>query len=283
HLTDLSSSVLLVGILLGLAGMELSAVHAGEVENPQKDYPRAMLIAVMIIIVLSLLGSLAISVVVPVKKLSLIAGVMEAFAVFFQAYHLEWMTPILAALIVIGALSMISTWIVGPSKGLMVTAHQGDLPPICQKVNAEKMPVNLLYFQAILVTILSCVFLFMPSVSSSYWILTALTTQLYLFMYLLMFISAIVLRYKRAQVVRAYRIPGGKNAGMWLVSGLGIVGCVFSILIGFIPPKQLSTGSLIFYELFLGGGMFVMCVVPWIVELFKTKKWVAFDDEQRKS
>lgn len=282
-LTNLSSSVLLVGIILGLAGMELSAVHAGEVENPQKDYPKAMVIAVIIIIALSLLGSLAISVVVPVKQLSLVAGVMEAFAVFFQAYHLDWMTPVIAALIVIGALSMISTWIVGPSKGLMVTARHGDLPPICQRVNAEKMPTNLLYFQGILVTVLSSVFLWMPSVSSSYWILTALTAQLYLVMYLLMFLAAIVLRYKQAKVVRAYRVPGGKNAGMWVVAGLGVVGCVFSILIGFIPPKQLSTGSMIFYELFLGGGMFFMCVIPWIVELFKTKKWMALDGKRRKS
>jgi len=273
NFTDLSSLVLLVGMILGLAGMELSAVHAGEVENPQKDYPRAMIIAVVTIIILSLLGSLAIAIVVPVKDLSLVAGVMEAFAIFFQAYHLEWMTPIIAGLMTIGALSMISTWIIGPSKGLMVTANHGDLPPLFQKINREKMPVALLYFQAILVTLLSLVFLLMPTVSSSYWILTALTAQLYLLMYLLMFLSAIVLRYKKPNIPRAYRIPGKNNFSMWLVSGLGIIGCLFSIGIGFIPPEQLTTGSFIFYELFLVGGMFFMCIFPWIVELFKTKDW----------
>ncbi|MEN9344206.1 MAG: hypothetical protein RLZZ453_993 [Chlamydiota bacterium] len=272
--SHLNSSVLLVGILLGLAGMELSAVHAGDVVNPQRDYPRAMVISVIIIIILSLLGSLAIGIVVPVSQLSLVAGVMEAFAIFFQAYHLEWITPIMAALIVVGALSMISTWIIGPSKGLMVTAHQGDLPPFFQKVNKEKMPIVLLYFQAVLVTVLSLVFLFMPTVSSSYWILTALTAQLYLVMYLLMFIAAIVLRYKKPNVQRAYQIPGGKKWGMWIVAGIGILSSLFSIGIGFIPPPQLSIGSLLFYELFLGLGMVLMCAFPWVVELFKTKKWI---------
>lgn len=271
---ELSNLVLLVGIILGLAGMELSAVHAGEVANPQKDYPRAVLISSIIIFVLSLLGTLAISIVVPMGKISLVAGVMEAFEAFFDSYHLSFVTPAIAILTVIGALSMVSTWIVGPSKGLMVTAKCGDLPPFFQKVNSKGMPANLLYFQAILVTVLSLVFLFMPTVSSSYWILTALTAQLYLVMYLLMFVSAIVLRYKSPSVPRAYRIPGKHNWGMWLISGIGILGSLFSILIGFIPPSQLSTGGLLFYELFLGLGMFFMCLFPWIVELFKTKKWI---------
>lgn len=279
--TQLSSLVLLVGMILGLAGMEMSAVHAGEVQNPQKDYPKAILIAVIIIIALSLLGALSIAVVVPAKNISLVAGVMEAFSVFFQAYHLNWITPLIAAMIAVGALSSISTWIVGPSKGLMMTARHGDLPPIFQKVNSRGMPINLLYFQAILVTALSLVFLLMPTISSSYWILTALTAQLYLLMYLLMFLSSIVLRYKKPNVSRSFRIAGGKNIGMWIVAGLGIVGCVFGILIGFIPPDQLSTGSLVFYELFLGGGMLLMCVFPWIVELFRTKTWISLEKSKQ--
>src|SRR3990167_6282099 len=39
---SLNQFALLPGILFGLLGMEMSAVHAEEVKNPQRDYPRAL-------------------------------------------------------------------------------------------------------------------------------------------------------------------------------------------------------------------------------------------------
>ena len=42
--------VFLAGVLLAYAGMEVSAVHAQEVKNPKRDYPRAILLATFIIL-----------------------------------------------------------------------------------------------------------------------------------------------------------------------------------------------------------------------------------------
>jgi len=117
------------------------------------------------------------------------------------------------------------------------------------------------------------VFLFMPTVSSSYWILTALTIQLYLIMYILMFAAAIKLRYSKPEVNRAYRIPG-KNFGMWLVAGIGISGALFAIIIGFFPPSQLPTGNLFFFEAFLGLGITIMCAAPLLIYQFRRPQWV---------
>ena len=126
------------------------------------------------------------------------------------------------------------------------------------------MPVAIFLLQALLVTTLSLVFLFMPTVSSSYWILVALTAELYLIMYILMFISAIVLRYKAPDAKRHYKIPY-KNIGIWTVSSLGILGSGFAIIIGLFPPTQLPTGSPLFYEIFLLGGIVFFCAIPfWI-------------------
>ena len=89
----------------------------------------------------------------------------------------------------------------------------------------------------------------MPSINSSFWILLVLASQLYLIMYIMMFIAGIVLRYKRPKVPRAYKIPGG-HVGMWLVSGIGIIGAFFAVVVGFFPPEQVETGDRLFFEAF---------------------------------
>ncbi len=281
---DLSSPkqlALLAGVLLGFAGMEMSAVHAKDVKNPQKNFPRAILLSASIIIILSILGTLAIAIVIPEKKISLVSGGIEAIAFFLRSYNLGWAVPVIAFMVAFGALGAMSTWTAGPSKGLLAAAQDGDFPPILHKINKHNMPVGMLVFQGVIVSVLGIVFLLMPNVNSSFWILLALTSQLYLLMYVIMFAAGIRLRYKRPDVHRAYKIPGGKF-GMWLTAGVGLVSSALAIFIGFFPPDQLETGSPLFYVLFLVFGMILFCAAPFIILLFKKPSWnepISFQDE----
>ena len=280
-LSNPSQLALLAGVLLGFAGMEMSAVHAREVKNPQKNFPRAILLSAIIIITLSVLGTLAIAIVIPQKEINLVSGGMEAIAFFLRSYGLNWAVPIVALMVTFGALGAMSTWTAGPSKGLLAAAQDGDFPPILHKVNKHNMPVGMLIFQGTIVSILGIVFLLMPNVNSSFWILLALTSQLYLLMYILMFAAAIVLRYKKPDVPRAYKIPGG-NFGMWMIAGIGLLTSLIAIAIGFFPPEQLDTGNLLFYELFLILGMGIFCAAPFIILLFKKPSWnepISFKEE----
>lgn len=94
---------ILAGVMLGLAGMEMSAVHAKDVKHPKKDYPKAIFLSAALIIGLSILGTLAIAIVIPSTKISLVAGGMEAISSFLKAYSLSWMIPVISILIALGA------------------------------------------------------------------------------------------------------------------------------------------------------------------------------------
>lgn len=273
EMSHISDFVFLVGVLLALCGMEMSAVHANEVENPRRDYPRAIFLSAVIILTLCILGSLAIAVVIPRAKISLVAGIMQAFSTFFEAGHVTWLTPIVAIMIAIGAVAMVSTWIVGPSKGLLQTARDGDIPPFFQRVNKNNMPITIMMVQGLFVTVLAFAFLLMPTVSSSYWILTVLTAQLYLLMYLLMFITGIRLRYTQKHIKRAYNVPGGKYFGMWIVASCGALAALSGFILGFFPPSQLPTGNIWFYEGFLGLGTFLMLLLPLLIYSQQRKGW----------
>lgn len=272
-LSNMSNISFLTGMFLSFGGIEMSAVHAEEVENPHRNYPRAIFLSAFIIFFIFLLGSFAIAIVIPQHEISLVAGVMEAFARMLGAFNLQWLVPIVAPLIAVGAIAGVSTWIVGPTKGLLATSASGDIPPFFQRMNRSGMPTAILIIQGIIVTLVSLVFLFMPTVSSSFWILTALTAQLYLIMYVLMFISAIRLRHSASDVPRSYKVPGG-NPGMWIVAGVGLVACLAAIIIGFFPPSQLQTGSTFFYEAFLIGGIVIMCGIPIAIHHFRKPSWI---------
>ncbi len=271
--SDMDSLVFLAGALVIVSGIEVSAAHASQVKNPKRSFPKAILLSVLVSMVAIILGSLAIAFVVPQKEISLVAGLMEAFEKFFAVYHLEWLLPVVALLMVVGSLGEVSAWILGPSKGLLVSARHGLLPPILQRKIHGDVPVNILFLQAMVVSALVFVFLLMPTVSSAYWILTALTAQLYLIMYLLLFLSALVLRYKRPDTHRPYRIPGG-NFGMWVVVMLGLSGGMFTLFIGFFPPSQLKTGSLLFYESFLVLGILIMCGASFLIYALRKPGWI---------
>ena len=264
-ITNFSSMSILISILVNLVGMEMSAVHASNVDQPRKTYPRAILIAVLIILCVFIFTSLGLGVIVPADKIDLVTGVIQAISSFGNAMHVPFLLPILTALIAIGILTNASTWISGPSKGLQIAALDGDIPRFFQKLNKREMPGRLLIAQAILFTFLTLVFVFIPSVDSSYWILLALTGQLYMMMYFIMFLTGLRLRYKYPNVFREYRIPGRYNIGMWIVAGCGCIGTGTAFVMTYFPPAQLALNGTAHYVALLLISFSVTLILPVIL------------------
>jgi amino acid transporter len=263
HLSDRSMWVSLTAIIMSFCGIEIATVHANDVANPQHAFPKVLVYSVGIILSTLILGSLAIAMVLPQNDINLVAGIMQAFEAFFSSYHMYWMMPVVAVMLVLGGLGGVSNWIIAPTKGLLVAAEDGNLPDSFQRTNARGAPVVMLFAQASIVTVLSGLFLFMPSVNGSYWLLTALAAQLYMLMYFIMFAAAIKLRLSEPDHPRSFQIPGGL-LGMLFVAGVGMVGVLATLAVSFIPPEGIDVGSLTRYELTLIIGLVLMCSPPFI-------------------
>ena len=91
-------------------------------------------------------------------------------------------------------------------------------------------------------------------------------------MYVLMFAAVIKLRYKQPHIKRAYQIPGGLF-GVWTIAGLGLIGSIATIFIGFFPPAQIATGNSFLYVSFLILSIFVVCIAPSVILFFKKPEW----------
>jgi amino acid transporter len=264
------SWISLTAIMTAFSGIELAAVHIKDVNNPQKTFPKALYISVWMILVTMILGSLAIAIVLPRNQINLVNGVMQAFTSFFEAYHIAWVMPIITVMILIGSLGGIISWVISPAKGLLQAAQLGYLPKFFKRENEYGVATNLLLTQAVIVSLVCIPFLLIPSVSGSYWFLTALSTQLYMLMYILMFLSCLMLRIKLKDQPRAFMIPGG-NWGVWLVCFLGLIGCVITLIVGFFPPRELNVGSPFYYEILFCCGITIMIAPVVFFYIYKSK------------
>lgn len=268
-LSSINNIAFFIAILFGLLGMEMSAVHAEDVKNPRRDYPKALLISGIIIISSLILSSLAIAIVIPHDQISLVSGLIDAFSIFYTAFHMSGMTTITALLIALGALCSVSAWVIGPTKGLLAAAEDDSLPEIFKYTTEKGAPIALLIMQGLLFTVMCSVFLLMPNIHSSYWVLSALTAQLSMLVYLFMFAAAIRLRYSQPDIKRTFRIPGG-NIGIWIVGLIGICTCIFAIFIGFFPPLEVEVKNIWQYEAILVGGILVFLLLPlWLYRVEK--------------
>jgi len=274
--------ILLGGILLTFAGVEMAGFHARETRNPKRDYPRAMLLGAVIIVTFSLLGSLAVALVVPEKQISLLSGTMQAFKDMLDAIGIGWLVKPVAIVIVLGGIAHLSPWIIGPAKGLAAVARHGYLPPALGRLSRNRIPTTGLVVQAIGGTVFSLLFLFLPNANTSYGILTAMTAQVIIVMYILMFSALVKLRYSQPGVERSYRLPGGKP-GAWLICGAGVFGCAFAFVAGFFPPGDWATwdtGQKITYYAIVIGGFFVLVAPPFVVRVVKRDGWPALPDDE---
>ncbi len=257
-------------VLFGLIGLEMVATHAAEMKNPEKDYPKATLVSAFIVLMTIVLSSLSIAIVVPNKDLNLVVGVLQAFRIFFEAFQAPFLTLILALCIILGGLSAVSAWIIGPTKGLLVASEDQSLPPVFAKTNRHDVPVGALMIQACVVTVLTLAFMLMPSVDSTFAILSIITAQLALIVYCILFAAAVKLRHHKPEVKRHFKVPGG-NIGIWVLSTVGIIICLFAIALGFIPPEQTLLSSVIVYELLVIGGMALLILIPIVLQHFSKK------------
>ena len=181
----------------------------------------------------------------------------------------------IAVLIAVGSIGKITTWVLGPVRGLGRAAREGLLPPILQKHNKAGVPVSMLILQAVFVSIWGVIFVLLPGgVNSAFWMLLALTTTVYIVMYILMYLAAIKLRYSQPNVKRAFKIIGG-HVGMWIISGWGIVSMLIIFVLALFPPAQANVESinLVAFEALMIVGTIGVVLIPQVIYWKRKSSW----------
>ncbi|WP_202616256.1 amino acid permease [Actinomyces sp. 432] len=266
--TGLASIVLIVSNVLAYAGMEVNAVHANDLSDPGRGYPRTVLISAVVILAIFILPTLAIAVAVPRASLGVVDGINLAFQTYFDHWHLAWGTPLISLLIALGAFASVVTWIAGPSKGLLTAARTGLLPPVLQKRNRAGVQRSILLLQGVIVTILALLFVVIPNGNTAFVTLIDMAAALYLIMYMMLFAAALRLRATRPQVRRTYRTPA-----MGLVAGIGFAACAAAFILSFVRPSGFTGLSSAGYALVVGLVIVVLGAPPLVFYALRRPSW----------
>ena len=271
-LSKLDNIVLASSIFLFYAGMEMMGVHVMDVNNPSRNYPKAIIIGSLATVCIFVLGTFALGLIIPAKDINLTQSLLIGFDNYLKYFHMSWAGPVIAIALMFGVLASVLTWVAGPSKGIFTVGKAGYLPPFFQKSNSHGVQRNILLVQGGLVTLLSLLFVVMPSVQSFYQILSQLTILLYLIMYMLMFAAAIRLRYKMKDAPRPFRLGKG-NTLMWILGVTGFCGSLLAFVLSFIPPGQINVGSSAIWYSVLIAGCVIMVIIPFIIYALRKPSW----------
>jgi len=202
--------------------------------------------------------------------------VMQAFNRLLTHFGVGFAVPVLAIALAVGALAGMWTWLDGPSEGLLkIGREQGFLPPYFQRVNGKGIEVRILAAQGSVITLIALLYAFIPGVSSAYWIFAAMATQVYLIMYLLMFIAVIRLRRSQPEHRRGYQVPA---LGPLVL--VGAASCVAAFVIGFVPPSQFGHSNPLGYgALILAGILAIGILPPLLLDRLRKPEWKAAGGE----
>lgn len=239
--TQVNTLVVFVSFILSYMGVEASATHANEMSNPKKQYPLAMLLLVIVAIVVSTLGGLAIAAVIPQDQINLSAGVVQTFAVLLGHFTANntILVKIIALLLAFGVIAEVSSWVVGPTRGMIIAAEEGAIPKSWAKTNKHDVPVYLVIAQGIIVSIWDAVLTFGGGGSNlSFLAAMSLTVVIYLSGYVLFFVGYIKAILGEG-LNGAYQMPGGKPVKL-IVAIVGLATSVFAFFISFVPPTSIA-------------------------------------------
>jgi glutamate:GABA antiporter len=268
----LTSIVLIVNGFFTYAGVEVNAVHVDDLRNAAREFPRAILLAVILILLIFIPPTLAISIAVPAAHISLTAGVMQAFRTLLDHFSLNFLEPVVAIGLVVASISGLLDWLAGPSTGLVrIGREQGYLPRYFQQVNSNGVQLRILVAQGLVISVIGLLYAVVPTVSRAYWIFAALATEVYLIMYVLMFVAAGNLRRRQPEHARGYRAPA-----LITICLVGMLASLAACIVGLLPPSQLGHQSTPLYvAAMLAGVLLIGALPPALLYRLRRPQWKA--------
>ncbi len=207
---------------------------------------------------------------VPAPHISFTAGVMQAFKTLLDHFGLHVVTPIIAVALVIASLSGLLDWLTGPSTGLLhISRERGYLPRYFQKLNSNGVQLHILVAQGLVITLIGVLYSVVPAVSRAYWVFAALATEVYLIMYVLMFLAAVNLRRRAPEHQRGYRAPA-----LVTICVVGTLAATAACVVGLLPPSQLGHISTPEYLLaLLAATLLVGLLPPLLLHKLRRSDW----------
>ena len=250
-------------ICFAFSGFELGSVMGGEIVNPRRNVPLAILIAGAIITAIYVLGTAALLVALPKGDIGMLDGVGYALqAVQARLGIGGWLALGGALLIGLGGVGQMSAWIGGASRIPFMAGIDRYLPPSFGTLHRHyATPHVAIYWMGGISSLLIVMSLMGGAVRDAYLVLANFTIIVYFIPYLYLF-AALVRLASGPPPQGTIPIPGGR-IGIRVVAVVGFLTTLFACLFALMPPE--GTPSPLLYEAQILGGSLLLIVCGWLL------------------
>jgi len=219
-LPDPSAAIIFIPMIIyNLLGCELVSGAAGEMKDPKKDVPRAVIFSALIIALFYVITTVTVWVVVPIADINVASGTFQMFAIAFEGHGAVQSILIVTGLLISFTLfAEIVAWNLGENRTVAEAACNGELPKVLGKVTAKSQaPLGASIMSGVISTAIIIIYGFIARNSSElFWHIVSFSLVVELFTYLMLFPAFIVLRKKDKDIERPYRVPGPQGFAVFL-------------------------------------------------------------------
>lgn len=231
-------------VCLNYVGLELGSVINDEIKNPDRNIPRAVIIAGTSTVMLFLVVTSSLLVAIPAAEIGIIEGILQGIEQAATAIGFGWIVFPVAILMIMNAAGNTSAWLSGAARIPFVIGIDKYLPPILGTIHQKhKTPHIALIVQGAASSVVLVIAAIGSSVSDMYLFLLQTTVILQLIPYVYMFTSLIKVRATYGSKNEYF-----KSKTVTYTAGIiGVVMSMFGIAFAFVPTEDVS--SILVYEL----------------------------------
>ncbi len=268
--TDFSLLPFFAIVAFCFGGLELAPIMAGEIQNPRKNIPRAIMLSSIAVSLLYIAGTLMLILTVPEGKVGIIEGVAQAF----HAVNFPGIGTIGAVLVVLSTMGLFGAWMTGTARVPFVIGLDHYLPDAFAKIHPQwGSPYISLLMQAMVLTILFLSSIMGSTLKEAFLILLDMSIILYFIPFLYMFASLVWHLKHNTGDEGSFELLGKSKATGWLVALLGFSITFFSIIISSMPTRDIENKMLFVVKVI--GGAAVLIGAGLIVYYLKKREMAA--------
>ena len=202
----------LPAIIYGMLGFELVSSAGSEIQNPERNVPRAIILSGVLILAFYFFSSLGILAAIPAGEIDIVDGLIDTLDLFFAN------VPGGGAFVLIlgiGALytfwSNGTTWAMGCNRTVAEAASEGQLPSMFAKRHAEHGgPIGAAILMGCVCTIALVLYGALASSNEDlFWALFSFSAVIFMLPYAGMVLAFLKLRLSDPDTARPFRVPGG--------------------------------------------------------------------------
>ncbi len=221
-------------IAFAFGGLELGAILGGEIRDPRRTVRRAAWVSGLAIAGFYMLGTLAVLVLLPPERVSIVTGLAQAGTVAAGRVGAPWLAQGVAALIAVGVVGQLGAWIGGSARLPFVAGLDHYLPESFARLHPRwRTPHVAILTQGIACTLFLVAMQLGENLRTGYQLLVDMTVITYFIPFLYLFAAA------------------RKHGRRW--SGLsGLLVTAAGIAFSFVPPA--GADSVWLFEAKLAGG-----------------------------